>query len=220
MKAPQAVLFDWDGTLADTLQGVQIAHNYVRETYGLKPWDEKEFAEHTKHSSRELYPRIYGDKSPEAMQRLLDYLETHHLKYLSALPEAQSLLLFLKGKGVPMAVVSNKRHEIVTREVAHLGWNDFFFRVLGAGQAARDKPAGDPVLLALKSAPQAVSAEKTWFVGDTETDLLAAQDAGCPSLFLTHGRDREDLLSKYRPLVVARDCMDLLKTLQNSSIFL
>ena len=82
-----------------------------------------------------------------------------------------------------LALVSNKQGALVRREVAQLGWSGYFTGVVGAGDAARDKPAREAVDLAL--ARCSVSAGRSvWLVGDTDTDMLCAKNAGAVPVLL------------------------------------
>ena len=76
--------------------------------------------------------------------------EAEHLELLAELPGTEAALQRLRAAGLPLAVVSNKQGSIVRREAAHLGWEALFNRLVGAGDAARDKPAVEPVQLALQ----------------------------------------------------------------------
>ena len=51
LSEPKAIIFDWDGTLVDTLPGLLTAHNHVRALYGLPVWTEAEFMVNIKFSS-------------------------------------------------------------------------------------------------------------------------------------------------------------------------
>ena len=212
---PDAILFDWDGTLVNTLPGLRLAHNHVRGLYGLEQWSEDQFMQNIKFSARELYPRIYGDKATEAMDKLYGFVMERHLDHLEILPGAEDLVMFLHGQGIPIGIVSNKRHQVLIRETDHLGWHEKFFCVLGAGMAARDKPWADPVLMALEKCTGPLTPEKVWFVGDSEADLQAAGEAGCPAILITHGRDRQDLIGRFGPMIVTDDCHGLLNILEN-----
>jgi phosphoglycolate phosphatase len=209
LKKPSAVLFDWDGTLVDTLEGIRAAHDHVRISFGQKTWDDEEFAENILWSARDLFPRLYGDQWEKAHGLFYDHVRQHHIGHLKPLPGARDLLEVLKAEGIPAAIVSNKKQDYIEREVAHLGWRDYFFHVVGAGVAKRDKPEADPILWALERAAEPYPPETVWFVGDTETDLKAARAAGCLSVLVTHGIDRKGLIQAFNPIIVLKDCSEL-----------
>lgn len=211
---PKAVLFDWDGTLVDTIPGLRLAHNHVREALGYAPWTEEQFWQNLKRSARELYPDVYGDKSDEALKILYEFVDKNHLNYLSALDDARGVLEILAERAIPCGVVSNKRHEYLLREIRHLGWQDFFFDAMGAGVAQRDKPSADPLFLMLDRTSRGLLPQEVWMVGDTETDLAAGKAAGCPTVLMTHGKDHKSLIEQYNPLYVLNDCGELLSLLR------
>ena len=215
LTPPRAILFDWDGTLVDTLPGLLLAHNHVRSLHGLPLWSWDDFMLNIKFSSRELYPSIYGNDWQAAWNQLYEFVLAHHLEHLTLLPGAAALIGFLGARRVPIGIVSNKRQLALDREVDHLGWRGAFYCVFGAGAAPRDKPAGDPVTLALTSGGNAFTAAETWFVGDMISDMAAAREAGCPAILLTHGEDKSALVADYRPVLVVDDCPDLLARVQD-----
>ena len=69
------------------------------------------------------------------------------------------------------------------RRREHLGWDRYFGRMVGAGDAARDKPADDPVALALDGSGIRPG-DDVWFVGDTDIDIDCAHNAGCIPVLL------------------------------------
>lgn len=217
VKLPKAVLFDWDGTLVDTIPGLRMAHNHVRRQMGFPDWTEEQFWENLKRSARELYPDVYGEKSAIALEILYDFVEKNHLDYLSELHNARALLELLSSLEIPCGVVSNKRHEYLIREINHLGWRDFFFDAMGAGIATRDKPAADPLFLMLDRTSRGLLPQEVWMVGDTETDLAAGAAAGCPTVLLTHDKDQGALIRQYSPSYVLRNCGELLALLKPQS---
>jgi phosphoglycolate phosphatase len=70
--------------------------------------------------------------------------------------------------------------------VEAIGWSRFFGRVVGAGDAAIDKPHAAPVALALE--PSGIGAgEAVWFVGDNGVDMECAHNSGCVPVLLGAG---------------------------------
>jgi phosphoglycolate phosphatase len=121
------------------------------------------------------------------------------------LPEAQALLEALSKMGIPTGVVSNKNSRFLRREVTHLGWDNFFGALVGAGDALRDKPAPDPLLLALEMLEVPVSSN-VWMVGDAPVDWDCADAAGCQAIAIG---DRFEATSSV--LVSIENCADLKK---------
>jgi phosphoglycolate phosphatase len=208
---PAAILFDWDGTLVNTLPGLRKAHNYVRTSYGFEDWTEAEFRANLRHSARELYPRIYKENAAEAIERLYNYVRETHLAELEVIDGAPELLEMLRDAGIETALISNKRHDVLTAEVEHLGWTRYFRACVGAGQAAKDKPAADPVRLALERGGMRMGPDALWYVGDTVTDLQVAAAFGCRAVLLLDGEDKGALIAEYKPYLVFEDCRALQK---------
>ena len=205
----KAIFFDWDGTLADSLPMLFKAHNHVREQFALPLWTREEYAAHMLHSTRELYPRIYAGRAQEGIDLLYRYITENHLQQLTLIEGAESVLQLLQERGVPMGLVSNKRNDVLRREVEHLGWEKYFDVYIGAGVAEKDKPSGAPLLYALGLHPRGLNIDHILYVGDTESDLACAEDAGCPVAFIVHEPRRDDLIARYRPRYVVNNLTEL-----------
>ncbi len=213
-QKPDAIFFDWDGTLVDTLPGLLIAHNHVRAHFGFPEWSTEQFHKEMKYSSRELYPKIYGERVEEAFEVLRRFMNENIVKYLVPIADSERLLRSIHETGVPIGIVSNKRHEFLIREIEHLGWNKYIQVQAGAGYAAQDKPSGEPIRKALSEIGLTTDDSLVWYVGDTETDLLAARDSSCEAVLLLHGTPRPELVEKHSPAYVFEDLQELLNSLE------
>lgn len=209
----KAVFFDWDGTLVDSLPMLHGAHNFVREAFGHPAWSREEYMKHMLHSTRELYPRIYGERAQEGIDLLYGYITDNHLQHLALIEGAEEVLILLRERGVPTGLVSNKRNDVLRREVEHLGWQKYFDVYMGAGVAVRDKPSGAPLLHALGLHPRGLTIDNILYVGDTESDLACATEAGCPVAFIVHPPRRDDLICQYRPQYVVNNLSELKESL-------
>jgi phosphoglycolate phosphatase len=177
-QCPTAVLFDWDNTLVDTWKTIFDAVNHTLVAFGKEPWTESVALTNIQHSGREAFPKLFGDKAEEAQKFLYKIIEEDTLQGLNPMPEAEPLLKILKQKGIPLGVVSNKTSAFLRREVTHLEWDGYFGVLVGAGDTPRDKPAADPILLALERLNVPVSSE-VWMIGDAPVDWDCAIAAGC-----------------------------------------
>ncbi|MBV8940080.1 MAG: HAD family hydrolase [Alphaproteobacteria bacterium] len=186
LPAPRAVIFDWDNTLVNTWPVIHEALQRTFEELGKETWPIEVTMQKVRKSMRDSFPEIFGANWEEAGKRYQSHYRARNLAQLEALPKAKELLEELQALGVPALVVSNKKGVNLRQEVAHLGWQKHFAGVIGADDAARDKPHADPVLLAL-SALEMEAGPDIWFVGDSDIDLACAAACGCtPVLYGPH----------------------------------
>jgi phosphoglycolate phosphatase len=184
-ERPAAVLFDWDNTLVDSWAVIQDALNHTLAAMRHPPWSLDQVKARVRHSLANSFPALFGDDWPRARQLYLDRFEAIHLDRIRPLDGAAAQLAELREAGTYLAVVSNKTGRLLRREVAALGWDGYFARVVGAGDAAADKPSRLPIDLALGGGSIAAG-EGVWYVGDTEIDVECALNAGCIPV-LVHG---------------------------------
>lgn len=198
----KAIIYDWDGTLVDSTDWVVGAHNHVRTSFNLSPWTKDDIFSSSSQSSRELYPKIYGDKSDEALKVLFTYIAEHNLKGAIPYQGAAELLEMIQKNNIAQGVVSNKGHDPLVKVVQHLNWQNYFSAVVGAGYCKKDKPDAAPLLKAISLISPDLSPAEVLYVGDSETDLLCATNTGCDAVLIQSERARPDLIAKYNPAYV------------------
>ncbi len=211
---PRACVFDWDNTLVDSWDVIHAALNRTLVEFGLSAWTADEVRGRVRKSMRESFPALFGDRWEEAGEFFLRAFAEVHLDRLTPLVGAETLLTTLQSLAIPAAVVSNKTGALLRDEVEHLGWQGFFSRVIGALDAAQDKPAIDPVLAALE--PTGIEPGlAVWFVGDTDVDLECAKNAGCTGVLVRPEPPSMDEFKACRPHIYFSDCLSLCKFVQN-----
>lgn len=177
---PRAVVFDWDNTLVDTWP---IIHEALRQTFlamGMEPWPLEQTVKRVRKSMRDSFPEVFGEDWHKAAEVYQQHYRTNQLS-LTALPGAEAVIRAVRQAGLMSVVVSNKRGPNLRREIEHLGWGEWFDNIVGADDAAHDKPFADPVLLAFAGSEVKPAAD-VWFVGDSEVDLECARNTGCTPL--------------------------------------
>lgn len=182
-RLPRAVLFDWDNTLVDSWPVIHEAMNATLAAMGHRVWALEETRTRVRRSMREAFPEMFGERWKEARAVFYGRFEAIHLERLIACDGAEALLEALSQRGVFLGVVSNKMGANLRLEVGHLGWDGYFSGLVGANDAARDKPAVEPVDLALSAGPHRRGPD-VWFVGDTAIDIECARNAGCTAVLI------------------------------------
>jgi len=204
LAPPRALLFDWDNTLVDSWLAIHHALEATFVHFGHRPWTLEEVRQRVRASARDAFPAIFKDRAREATALFYDIFERDHLTRLTACSGAETLLRELTASDLYLAVVSNKTGRYLRAEAKQLGWDGLFEGIVGATDAPRDKPAPDPVLLAL--APGGIPAgPEVWFVGDTDIDMLCAVNSGCSGVLLRPEPPTEQEFGEARPVAHVAD---------------
>ncbi len=177
LPEPKAVIFDWDNTLVDTWPIIHEALNTTFRQYGMPEWTMEMTLANVSQSMRDSFPKLFGSRWQAAGNAYRDHYRALHLGKLKPLPQSEAVLQTLEARGTACFVVSNKLGPSLRQEVGHLGWNRYFTCVIGADDAARDKPHPDPVHLVLENTDITLTPD-VWFVGDSEVDLACAEACG------------------------------------------
>lgn len=205
LPRPRAILFDWDNTLVDSWAVIHAALNVTLTAMGKETWSLADTRIRVRASARDSFPQMFGDRWQEAQRIYYDNFESAHLAQLHEMPGAGAMLSELAGAGLYLGVVSNKQGRFLRAEADHLGWTGHFGRLVGATDAPRDKPAVDPVDMALAESGVARGPE-VWFVGDADIDLTCAVNAGCVPVLLRGEAPGEGEFLDAPPAQYLADC--------------
>ena len=214
LARPRALLFDWDNTLIDSWAAIHRALGVTLTAMGHQPWTYEQTLQRVRASARDAFPALFGDRAPEAMDLFYKTFEADHLEHLRERAGAGAMLQSLaEADDLYLAVVSNKAGRILRREADHLGWAEFFSRIVGAGDAARDKPAVEAVDLALDGSGLAPGPD-VWFVGDTDIDMQCAANAGCRRVLVRPVAPGPGEFGQAEPELHVASCGDFLKVIR------
>jgi phosphoglycolate phosphatase len=180
---PQAILFDWDNTLIDSWPTIHEATNAVFTAMGHPLWTLEETKARVRRSLRETFPEMFGGRWEEARDVYYRHIRAHHLDTLLPLPGIAEMLAALDRAGIYLGVVSNKDGALLRAEAEHLGWGRHFGALVGAGDASRDKPACEPLDMALAKSGF-TRGDTVWYVGDTGMDMQCACTSLCIPVLL------------------------------------
>lgn len=212
----QAVVFDLDGTLLNTLEDLYLSVNRALAAHDLPRRTRDEVRLATGNGIARLIERSVGPDCPADLREKVfadfkaDY-GAHSMDRTAPYQGIVEVLDDLRAAGVCLAVVSNKADFAVQGLIATV-FPGVFDCVMGENEAAgiRKKPAPDMVWAALDrmgvgheggsaaaGSDAAAAAHPFVYVGDSEVDLQTAKNLGCPCIACTWGfRDREWLVSQ------------------------
>ena len=184
------ILFDFDGTLADTAPDLGAAANRQRERAGLEPLPLEVLRPYSSAGARGLLRCALNlmptDETYEAhrVQFLKDYeaAMTVDTCLFDGVPE---LLAQIKNEGMAWGIVTNKATYLATPIVKALGLAQDCAVLVCGDTTAHSKPHPLPLLHAAQQAGYGV--ERCLYVGDDLRDIQAAQAAGMPSIAAAYG---------------------------------
>ncbi|VYU02954.1 phosphoglycolate phosphatase [Metakosakonia massiliensis] len=175
-QAGEARVITWIGNGADVLMSRALAwslqeRNAQRAAIGKPAIDSADIPqEEQAFMLRKLFDRYYAESVKEGSVLFPDVAQT---------------LAALHGKGLPLALVTNKPTPFVAPLLEALGIDSYFDVVIGGDDVKNKKPHPEPLLLVAEKL--ALAPGELLFVGDSRNDILAARAAGCCSVGLTYG---------------------------------
>ena len=179
-KKYDAVIFDLDGTLLNTLEDLMDSVNFALKRLGMPERSYEEIRHFVGNGVQCLMERSVPDgkenpKFEEAFRLFRDYYGVHCNDKTGLYPGITALLKALKEENFQMAIVSNKYYEGVQR-LREQYFKDYLTVAIGEKEGIRKKPAPDTVLTALGEL--GISRERAVYVGDSEVDIATAANTG------------------------------------------
>ena len=179
-----AVVFDLDGTLADTTPDIAAAINRTLERRGLGPLDDEAIRHFTGFGPDELVRRSFAaagaeldaDDVREQTRRYLDTYAERPVERSAVHGDAVETLAALAARGAALGVCTNKTTELSWTVLRGLGLAEHIGAVVGADAVAHRKP--DPRHLEAVLDALDASAEDAVYVGDNVVDIRTAEAAG------------------------------------------
>jgi phosphoglycolate phosphatase len=205
----QLVIFDLDGTLADTKKDLALSVNAMREYMGLGPVRLEAVASYVGHGVTVLVQRALEEKAPEGevekgLAFFLDYYARHLLDNTIAYPGVREALEDLGNR--KLAILTNKPTRFSRKIIEGLGLASYFFEIYGGDSFPLKKP--HPMGIKTLMTHAAMPAEKTLMVGDCDTDVLTGRNAGVWTCGVTYGFGPQ-ALEEAGPDLLLQDLRDL-----------
>ena len=193
----QLLIFDFDGTLIDSVPDLADATNAMLTTLGKDTYPIEMIRNWIGNGSRLLVERALVGKV-EVAEDELTVEEADHAEQLFfeayknlsgsktvAYPDVDSGLKKLKTAGFTLALVTNKPIRFVPKILQSFGWQDLFSEVMGGDSLPVKKPDPAPLLHVCETLN--ISVEQAVMIGDSRNDMLAGQNANMDTLGLSYG---------------------------------
>ncbi len=189
LQKPQAIIFDWDNTLALNRDVVVSAMNKVLAKYGKDEWEiiKKEKRDKNK-SLKENFVNFFGDELEK--QAYEDYLNFYNEfnNLLKAPDNAKEMLELLVNKGIKVIIVSNKERSLLLDEINVLYSDINFFKIMANGDSEKNKPDAAPIFKSLENTGIEINPRNVWIIGDSNQDIDCGYNAGIQPILYGKGK--------------------------------
>lgn len=182
-----ALLFDLDGTLADTKEDLATAVNLTLRDFGVPEHSRERIYAFVGDGVRPLLARAFESRGAKAFDEALAVFRRHYLEHLldatRFYPGVEAVLAHFAGK--KKGVVTNKPIEYTLKLIEGLGARERFDVIVGGNSTPHLKP--HPAMIERALDAVGVSANRAVMIGDNVNDILAARAAGVRSVAVGYG---------------------------------
>lgn len=181
---PTAVIKDWDGTITDSLTLVHQIHTELLIEFGHRAPTFAETLSMTAYGARSGVVQ-WGMTEEQGAEFARRFGEAYFVfrPDISLMPGAAEWLATI-DTSVPMAVLSNKKGDMLREEIAHFGLTDRFKAIVGLHEAPIGKPSPKAALHTLELMGIEPGPD-VWFIGDTHGDIECALGAGLTAILIS-----------------------------------
>lgn len=209
------IIFDFDGTLADSKHDIAGAQLWVLQQLGVEQFTKEDLFRHIGKSLEEtfgaLLPSTMHARIPEAEKMYAEYYVPRSLETTRPFPGVREVLETLVHLGKNLAIASTKKGPGLQRVTEHFGFSNFFVQIQGS-EGIAFKP--DPAVILKILHDQQWEREDTLMVGDTDNDILAGRNAGIATCGVTYGSLTRNALSVFNPNFLVDDIASILSLVQ------
>jgi len=193
------IVFDLDGTLADTLPDITAAANYACRRLGLPEHPPAAIRRMIGGGERKFIECLVGPahqhRVADSLELYLDHYSRHNGELSRLYPGVVETLTRLGGR--KLAVLSNKLQRLTRQTLSALGIARFFTAIRGGGSPLPLKPSPHHLLALIVDL--GVRPTRTLMVGDKTADILAGRGAGAYTAAVTYGYGDLDSLTAASP---------------------
>jgi pyrophosphatase PpaX len=208
-RAPLAIMFDLDGTLADSVELILGAFRHTFNTHlGSVPADQAWIAGMGTPLSSQIRALVADEALIEPMTTTYrDWQNQHHDALLREFEGVRETLSLLHDRGHEMALVTSKATEAAKRALRLIGIDALLSQVVGLDSTTSHKPNPEPVLHALAQLRR--DPRDAIFVGDSPHDIAAGNAAGVFTVAALWGPFSRQTLEAAHPGRLIADIRDL-----------
>jgi len=191
----EAVLWDLDGTLLDSIALILESYRHTLAAHGLPAHSDADVLSGLGTTLEHQFERWgYGDSKEALIQTYVEHNLLVHDELVQPCAGVKEIVLALRERGVPQGLVTSKRRRGGEKGLRALGLDGCFAIEIYGDEVDHAKPHPEPVQRALAALELSATPEVT-FVGDATHDVEAGRAAGVHTVGVTWGAGRREELA-------------------------
>lgn len=173
----KTVIFDFDGTLADTLPIVYKGFQHIFRTYRNEEVTDEGVKAMFGPAEDDMIQKHFSEEQvPFAIEAFHNYYSKHHKTWVKPSKEIEDLLHFIRAHQLHLAVVTGKGRQSLDLSLKVLDMSDLFDMTITGDEVTRAKPEPEGILKVLDALD--TPPHEAIYVGDSDGDIQAGQSAG------------------------------------------
>ncbi|MBQ6796122.1 MAG: HAD-IIIA family hydrolase [Clostridia bacterium] len=216
----KGVIFDLDGTLIDTIEGLANSVNAAMDFYGFPNHSVEAYRTFVGNGVGKLVwralPEDKKDLAPEAREIFEKHYAETMLDILPVYEGIRELLSYLMEKGIKIAVNTNKL-DVFAKPMIKKVFGDIFCCVLGEVEHLERKPSPDGVNYILEK--MCLTRDDCIYVGDSQVDIKTARNAGMRSITVTWGFATMEVLMENEPEVLVNHPREIIDWIERENTY-
>ncbi len=192
-----AIIFDLDGTLLNTLEDLTDAMNYAKCEFGYKKNTIEDTRKFIGNGIKNFIKRSINfeeEHQPEIEIRFKEYYSKNCDNKTHPYDGIFEVLDYIKSKGIKLGVVSNKAI-YATEILINNHFKGYFDIIIGDGMGLKKKPDPETIFYAAEKLNAPIN--NILYIGDSDVDIETINNSGCKGIIVSYGfRDKKLLLEK------------------------
>lgn len=210
----ELAIFDFDGTLVDSVEDVIISFNKALEIHNFPTLTREEYLDRLGGNIDEIISLILKDNSSAENIELVKatYLKLYYASqnnHTVPFPNVHGLLELLQARGILLAINSNRKNDSLNGYVEKFFSDIHFVAVEGHNQDYPSKPSQFAVNMIMEKCN--LNKDDCIYIGDSITDIRTAQNAGIECLLVRWGYGRKDAFENDYPTEIIGNASEILK---------
>lgn len=218
-KKKELIIFDFDGTLINSMPDLTLSLNNMLAHYNLPPLTIEEATPFIGNGAKILVQRAIDFSTKDISKIEFEEAFTLYMKSYRentcvktyTYPGVTDTLKYLQKKGYKLAICTNKPLVFIEPILEKLDIKQYFDHWIGEDSLSEKKPSAAPLLYLAEKGN--VDIKKCLMVGDSKNDIFAAHNAEMECVGVSYGYNYNENIAEYNPTLIIDNFSDLQESL-------